>query len=207
MQNSNQRHNFHFVDLENIGITAFLTRQFSPTETVFVFTNSKNALAALDKHYAKQLSGYPTGSNQADFYIIAKLMEVLTNEQENLRMCNMVLHTKDKALITAFKYQCKRYSCANEVQAPRSKAKSNKAIPYGKKAQEKKKLLSLVENHDGVVLESAVINEFKTGKPISSDLPKKLNIPEKQCQRIIQKLISSGVIKRNPNRKKIWVAA
>lgn len=98
---------FVFVDGENIGLKRVGQVKATLVDKVFVFSK----LDSIKKHCEKELfyhfSDYPSGKNQADFYIISHLSRVLsTLEQNAFSSVHFELISDDKELIKAFDYQC-----------------------------------------------------------------------------------------------------
>lgn len=69
----------YYVDAENIGLSMLDELTISILDRVFVFTNSESLKSACGNALLTCVSGYPSGQNQADFYIIAHLSNVLSH--------------------------------------------------------------------------------------------------------------------------------
>ena len=97
-----------FIDEGNVGSKIIENMSLSILDKVFVFSNKKAVQELCNRKLFLPISDYPIGSNQADFYIISYLSKILsTISYEEKGMLELVLYTKDKALITAFEFQCK----------------------------------------------------------------------------------------------------
>ncbi|MBF4269331.1 hypothetical protein EAY71_20920, partial [Vibrio anguillarum] len=62
-----------FVDAENVGLKELEKINASIVDKVFVFSKSDAVKLVCEKSLYLCLNDYPTGQNQADFYIIAYL--------------------------------------------------------------------------------------------------------------------------------------
>ena len=67
-----------FVDGENVGLKVVEKIDSALSDKVLVFSKSANIEQHCDKALFQHFSNYPTGSNQADFLIIANLTKYLT---------------------------------------------------------------------------------------------------------------------------------
>lgn len=62
-----------FVDAENVGLKVIEKIERALSDKVLVFSKSPNIEQYCDKALFQHFSNYPSGSNQADFLIIANL--------------------------------------------------------------------------------------------------------------------------------------
>lgn len=67
-----------FVDAENIGLKELYKINTSIVDKVFVFSKNHAFKLICDQSLYHLLNDYPSGQNQADFYIIAYLSKVLS---------------------------------------------------------------------------------------------------------------------------------
>jgi hypothetical protein len=66
-----------FVDAENIGLRQLEGIQSAFQGRVFVFTKENSVKEFCEGRAFSVMSSYSAGSNQADFYIIAKLVSLI----------------------------------------------------------------------------------------------------------------------------------
>ncbi len=98
-----------FVDAENVGLKELEKINASVVDKVFVFSKSDSVKLVCEKSLYLFLSDYPTGQNQADFYIIAYLSRVLLAlDKKQLGSVHFELYSNDESLISAFEFQCKQ---------------------------------------------------------------------------------------------------
>ncbi|MBF4242492.1 hypothetical protein EA003_22225, partial [Vibrio anguillarum] len=96
-----------FVDAENVGLKELEKINASIVDKVFVFSKSDAVKLVCEKSLYLCLNDYPTGQNQADFYIIAYLSRVLLAlDKKQLGSIHFELYSNDENLITAFEFQC-----------------------------------------------------------------------------------------------------
>lgn len=99
--------NIYYIDAENIGIGFFEETKISVLDRVFVFSNSEHLKSICLNALITFVSGYPVGQNQADFYIIAHLSNILANlSKEEKKAITFLLYSKDQNLWKAFEFQC-----------------------------------------------------------------------------------------------------
>lgn len=65
---------FIFVDAENIGLKEVEAIDASISDKVLVFSKNDTVKEVCERKLFLYISSYPTGSNQADFYIIGNLV-------------------------------------------------------------------------------------------------------------------------------------
>ncbi|MGX9517302.1 hypothetical protein ACWX0P_00385 [Vibrio mediterranei] len=92
----------HFVDAENIGITALSALVHDPLDHVFVFSLSFDVESVCHRHRWHYLNDYVVGNNQADFALIAEFAKQLTLAGDIANKHDWRLHSKDNALRQAF---------------------------------------------------------------------------------------------------------
>ncbi|MGL4734650.1 MAG: hypothetical protein ACRCWB_06105 [Enterovibrio sp.] len=92
-----------FVDAENIGVKELEKIQATVIDKVFVFSKVESVQRICEKALFLFLSDYPSGPNQADFYIIAYLSRVLSIlDKKQFSAVHFELYSNDKSLISAF---------------------------------------------------------------------------------------------------------
>ncbi|MGR5299165.1 hypothetical protein ACPV55_28010, partial [Vibrio mediterranei] len=99
----------HFVDAENIGLTACRALKAASLDHVFVFSLSIDV-----EHWCRQqrwhyLNEYVVGANQADFALMAELGKQLTLAGDTAFERYWTLHSQDKAFRQAFHSVCQAY--------------------------------------------------------------------------------------------------
>lgn len=105
-----------FVDAENVGVKELEKIKATAIDKVFVFSKSEAIKQVCEKSLFLYLADYPSGSNQADFYIIAYLSRILCKlDKKQLGTVNFELYSNDQSLISAFEFQCSQLGAANKV--------------------------------------------------------------------------------------------
>ena len=185
---------FIFVDAENIGLKGVEAVSTSITDKVLVFSKNDSIKEACERKLFICNSNYPTGSNQADFYIIGKLVGIfatLTEQQRN--SYHFTLYSQDNALATAFSFQCKLHSVRHNI-ALESKTQTPSITPVAKL-----KTSSPIQN-----LEQKVYELFKT-EQTTETVRKKLNQPKPDFTKALNALIKAKKIQRVSKNKKTWI--
>jgi len=178
----------YYVDAENIGLSMLDELTISILDRVFVFTNSESLKSVCNNALLTCVSGYPTGPNQADFYIIAHLSNVLSHlskaEKKAIEFC---LCSKDQSLWKAFEFQC---SLAG--------VKSN--APYIAIEAEGSNVVVAIDTS----IEAKILKLMS--QPLTSiEIQHKLKVPQSEFTTSFNQLIKSGKIKRQENSKKHWL--
>lgn len=157
-------------------------------DRVFVFTNSESLKSACGNTLLTCVSGYPSGQNQADFYIIAHLSNVLSHlSKAEKKVIEFNLCSKDQNLWKAFEFQC---SLANvKSSAP---------------------LITIETEISNAVIAIDTSIETKILKlmsqPITAiEIQLKLKVPQSEFTMAFNQLIKSGKIQRQENSKKHWL--
>ncbi len=177
---------FIFVDAENVGFNAVAEVKASLSDKVYVFSKNTQIIELCERKLFQVFSSYPTGANQADFYIIGNLVGVLASlNDEQKKQCQFVLFSQDNSLIMAFKFQCHlhRVACA---------------IPLPSKNQ------ALVETKSDFSIHQRILQQLQHPKS-TEDVRKKLSIPKSDFTRALNELIKDKKIKRVPESQKKWV--
>ena len=104
-----------FVDAENVGLKSPEKMEASVIDKVFVFSKSDSVKLACEHSLYLHLSGYPNGSNQADFSWLRKptWLSCCLNKKE-LNSIRFELLTNDESLISAFEFQCSQLGAVYE---------------------------------------------------------------------------------------------
>lgn len=176
--------NFIFIDAENIGLKE--TEQINTTifDKVLVFSRSEAIKIVCEKNLFIFVSSYPTGNNQADFYIIGSLSKIINSlkiEQKN--NCDFILYSRDSALATAFSFQCNLHKVKHKIKI--------------------KPTNNVVQTKQEKLLEQKILEYLK--KPTESESVRNaLSIPKPDFTRIINSLIINNKIQRSSDKKK-WV--
>ncbi len=184
---------FIFVDAENIGLKEVEAINPSISDKVFVFSKSEAVKEVCERKLFLFISSYPSGSNQADFYIIGNMVGIiasLTDEQR--KICQFILYSRDNSLATAFSFQCKLHKTKHSV-ALEPKVNST---PQS----------TAVTNNSVLSLEQRMYELFQTEQTTES-VRKKLCQPKSDFTRALNVLIKSKKIQRVSKTKKTWVCA
>ena len=178
----------YYIDAENIGLSMLDELTISISDRVFVFTNSEALKSAYNSPFLTYISGYPIGQNQADFYMVAHLSNVLSHlskaEKKAIELC---LLSKDQNLWKAFEFQC--LLAGVKVIAPyiATGADSNNVV---------------------VAIDSPIETKILKlmSQPITSiEIQHKLKIKQSEFTTSFNQLIKSGKIKRQENSKRHWL--
>ena len=130
---------FIFVDAENIGNKELDSIKAEYSDKVLVFAKNQQAQVICEKRLFTYLSGYETGPNQADFYIVANLggsIASLTAEQ--LPVCEFILYSRDQHLVNAFVFQCKLHDVKHSI-ACKPKSTTSPTVAVEKQPETTKK--------------------------------------------------------------------
>ncbi|MDP2561510.1 hypothetical protein [Psychrobium sp. 1_MG-2023] len=182
---------FIFVDAENVGSKEI--EKINPTisDKVMVFSRSAAVKEVCERKLFLYLSGYPVGSNQADFYIIGNAVGLVASLSESQReMSQFVLYSRDNSLVTAFRFQCQLHKVKYLI-ALEPKAIVQKSQPP---------VVSKIEKS----LEQTVLSHFNSENTIEF-IRKKLKRSKSEFTGVINNLIKAKKIKRVSKNKKTWV--
>lgn len=180
---------FIFVDAENIGLKEVEQIESTIADKVFVFSKSNQFKEVCERKLFLCMSSYPTGPDQADFYIVGKLVGIiasLTNEQ--LPLCEFILYSRDNPLVLAFSFQCKLHKAKSRIAL---KPKSVKKLEEPKAKQ---------------TLEEQMI-DLLASPASSEEVRKRLKVEKPQFTKAMNILIKQNKIERAPESKKKWVRA
>ncbi|MEZ9231355.1 hypothetical protein AB4259_09755 [Vibrio amylolyticus] len=180
-----------FVDAENVGLKELEKLQATPVDKVFVFSKSDAIRLVCEKALFLYLSEYPTGQNQADFYIIGYLSRVLcTLDRKQLNSVDFELYSNDENLISAFEFQCSQLGA--KQRAIRTKEATIVELPTITKP--------MVNSP-----ESKIYAALKSPCSLDQNLQKKLGLSKPDFTKAVNELSKSNKIKRSPENKKKWV--
>ncbi|WP_133309267.1 hypothetical protein [Parashewanella curva] len=180
---------FIFVDAENIGLQKVNSIKASLTDKVFVFSKNTSVIELCESKLFQVFSCYPTGTNQADFYIIGNLVGVLASlSDEQKKQCQFVLYSQDNALVLAFEFQCKlhKVSCTVALEPKSIAAIVPQAIPKEKASKAK------------------ILNYFKRPR-LAESVRSMVQYTKPEFTRIFNEFIREELIVRDPNSKKKWI--
>ncbi|WP_420600717.1 hypothetical protein [Neptuniibacter sp.] len=182
---------FIFVDAENIGLKGVEAIGASISDKVIVFSKNEAVKEVCERKLFLYISSYPSGSNQADFYVIGNLVGIIASLSEKQRsVCQFILYTQDNALVSAFSFQCKLHKVNSEI-ALKPAVQSQQVI-------EPEKLL--------LNLEQRIYAQFNTVQTTET-VRKKLKQPKSEFTKALNQLIRAGKIRRVSKNKKTWVRA
>ncbi|MDP5255547.1 MULTISPECIES: hypothetical protein [unclassified Vibrio] len=137
------------------------------------------------------LSDYPTGHNQADFYIIAYLSRVLLAlDKKQLGSVHFELYSNDESLISAFEFQCKQLG--GLCQSIRTR--ENTEVPMVKPQQPPKKSP-----------EGKLLHALNSPRALDPSFQNQLGLSKSDFTKAINSLAKNNQIKRSPESKKKWV--
>lgn len=178
----------YYVDAENIGLSALEELNISVLDRVFVFTNSEHLKSAFTNALVTCVSGYPNGQNQADFYIIAHLSNILAHlSKAEKKAIEFFLCSKDQSLWKAFEFQC--YLAGVKSSAPNIVIEAEiSAAPAPVQAPLEQRILKLMAQPITVV-----------------EIQQKLNASQSEFTTSFNVLIKAGKVKRHEKSKKKWL--
>lgn len=173
----------YYVDAENVGLNLLDETKISILDRVFVFTNDEKLKSTCSSALLNSISGYPSGQNQADFYIIAHLSNVLSRLSKVEKMAiEFNLCSKDKNLWKAFNFQCLLAGVKSNAPNLTIEVEANNVLAVSEK------ILKLMSS------------------PITvTEIQNKLKIQKPEFTRSFNQLIKLGKIKRQKESKKHWI--
>ncbi|MEZ9617612.1 hypothetical protein AB4264_18250 [Vibrio sp. 10N.261.55.B8] len=181
-----------FVDAENVGLKVIEKIERALPDKVLVFSKSPNIEQHCDKALFQHFSNYPTGSNQADFLIIANLTKYLTvYDMKALSKAEFVLYTNDQDLISAFEFQCEQHNISANIIRTREESKVI-SLPVPKPIP-----LDPVEER--------LFNALAEPRALDPELQTELRLGRQTFTRVINSLLNANRIKRSETNKKLWV--
>lgn len=187
---------FIFVDAENIGLKEVESISASISDKVLVFSKNDAVKEVCERKLFLYISSYPTGSNQADFYIIGNLVGMIASLAEKQRdICQFVLYSQDNSLVTAFAFQCKLHKIEHSI-----------ALEPKAQVQAQPKLQAIEPNKPMQSLEHRIYEHFKTEQTTES-VRKKLKQQKSDFTRALNTLIKENKIQRVSKSKKTWIRA
>ena len=179
-----------FVDAENVGFKGLDAINASIADKVFVFSRVESIKVLCEKKLYLCLSDYPEGANQADFYIIAYLLRVLSCfAKEQKSAIEFVLYTNDLNLIAAFEFQCGLLGAKSKIHSFKQEASVVCNITeLTKTNQLEKQIYKMLKEPRGLL---DIQTTLKLSKPVFT--------------RAVNGLIKTEKIKRASNNGKNWV--
>lgn len=182
-----------FVDAENVGLKELEKINASIVDKVFVFSKSDAVKLVCEKSLYLCLNDYPTGQNQADFYIIAYLSRVLLAlDKKQLGSIHFELYSNDESLITAFEFQCGQLGVNCQVIRTREQT----VVPITESASTSPKPNSA---------EAKLLKALKSPHSLDPEFQQRLGLSKSDFSKAINELSKSNQIKRSPQSKKMWV--
>ncbi|GAD88700.1 hypothetical protein VHA01S_008_00950 [Vibrio halioticoli NBRC 102217] len=200
-----------FVDAENVGLKELGKLTASIVDKVFVFSKSDSVKLMCEKSLYLFLNDYPSGQNQADFYIIAYLSRVLSAlDKRQLGSTHFELYSNDESLISAFEFQCDQLGSACKSIRTREQT----VVPILKPQPLKSKLskpTSTIPNPPKINSskphspEEKMLKALTSPRTLDPSLQKQLNLSQSDFTKVINALRSTQKIKRTEESKKKWV--
>ncbi|MDE1330498.1 hypothetical protein [Vibrio aestuarianus] len=182
-----------FVDAENVGLKELEKINASIVDKVFVFSKSDAVKLVCEKSLYLCLNDYPTGQNQADFYIIAYLSRVLLAlDKKQLGSIHFELYSNDENLITAFEFQCGQLGAT--CQSIRTREQT--VVPITESSSTSPKPNSA---------EAKLLKALKSPHSLDPQFQQHLGLSKSDFTKAINELSKSNQIKRSPQSKKMWV--
>ncbi len=197
-----------FIDAENVGLKTLEKITASIIDKVFVFSKSEADKLLCEKSLYLHLSDYPSGSNQADFYIIGYLSRVLTVlDKKQLKMISFELYSNDESLISAFEFQCKHLGancvCVRTKEANVISITSAKVEPNNKRCQTNKKPTKATEQNQQSHLK--LLKILTLPHALNPELQKKLGLSKSDFTKAVNILSKNKQIARTKESKRMWV--
>ncbi|MCR9500927.1 hypothetical protein [Vibrio vulnificus] len=180
-----------FVDAENVGLKELEKINASIVDKVFVFSKSDAVKLVCEKSLYLCLNDYPTGPNQADFYIIAYLSRVLLAlDKKQLGSTHFELYSNDENLITAFEFQCGQLGAV--CQSIRTREQT--VVPIIESTYPKPNSA-----------EAKLLKALKSPHSLDPEFQQRLGLSKSDFTKAINELSKSNQIKRSPQSKKKWM--
>ncbi|NOH99433.1 hypothetical protein [Vibrio sp. 99-70-13A1] len=180
-----------FVDAENVGLKEIEKLAVSAFDKVFVFSKSETIKLVCEKSLFLYLSGYPSGQNQADFYIIGYLSRVLCAiDKKQLGSVNFELYSNDESLASAFEFQCLQLGAQSRV----IRTKENKIVS-----------LPIITKSMVQTPEAKIYAALKEPCSLDASLQTKLGLSKPNFTKAVNELSKSNKIVRSAEDKKKWV--
>ena len=185
-----------FVDAENIGLKALETIKASVIDKVFVFSKSEPIKQYCENALFLYLSGYPSGSNQADFYIISYLSKILFSlDKKQFSVVEFELYSNDKSLILAYEFLCSQVGVTFRVIQTKKEEKTKiTAIPTKKPPPLKSQ-----------IAKEKIYQSLKIPTALDLSFQNKMGLSKSDFSKAISALIQSNKITRSTENKKKWV--
>ncbi|HCG8418315.1 TPA: hypothetical protein NJ548_003674 [Vibrio parahaemolyticus] len=180
-----------FVDAENVGLKELEKINATIVDKVFVFSKSDAVKLVCQKSLYHFLGDYPTGPNQADFYIIAYLSRVLLAlDKKQLGSTHFELYSNDESLITAFEFQCDVLGAKFESIRTRNNT-----------------VVSIADTKISLsTAQSKLLKALKSPHPLDQELQNRLGLSKPDFTKAVNELSKNNQIKRTSDCKKKWVS-
>lgn len=218
-----------FIDVENVGCFLLnrLPVDYNQHNRFMVFSRSSNARKWCSRYplHAQLFNDYDVGKNQADFYMVSVLTQVLMTEPDPTK--RIILLTKDQELIQAFKSLCDRHQvvltllvCLELPQLPDPKIAIEagvKALNFSDSSQQVQQTTTLKNTPLPAIKQSTKIsaeqiNEWQEEvkkalkkQPITiKELARLLKITFREIQEVTNPLIKNGTLIRVSKTGKKW---
>lgn len=202
---------FLYIDAENIGLKELETISASITDKVLVFSKNEAVKEVCERKLFLYISSYPSGSNQADFYIIGNLVGMIASLTEQQReACQFVLYSRDNPLVAAFEFQCVlhrvKHSIALEPKNCQAQVKAQAKIVSEQDSATKATDLSKTNTAKQSVeaISQRIYQHFKTAQKVEA-VRAKLKLDKPEFSRALDKLIKAKKIQRASKGKNTWV--
>ena len=179
-----------FVDAENIGFKRLDAIDASIADKVIVFSRVESIKVFCEQKLYLCLSEYPEGANQADFYIIAYLLRVLSCLSKAQKpVIEFVLYSNDVNLIAAFEFQCGLLGAKSKIHSFN---------------QDTDIICNIVDLTETSQLEEQIYNMLKEPGKLS-DIQTTLELSKPIFTKAVNGLIATNKIKRSSKNGKNWV--
>lgn len=183
---------FIFVDAENTGLKEVEGIEARISDKVLVYSKSETIKELCERKLFLNISSYPTGQNQADFFIISHLSAIINSMLDNSNSnVAFYLYSQDKALVQAFVFQCDLYKVPYVIALP-------------PKSSEK----AIIQKNPQPNNESNVTKLYQIFKieQTTEQARIKLNLPKSDFTKALNSLIKTDKLKKTSKTKKTWLS-
>ncbi|MGL5291591.1 MAG: hypothetical protein ACRC9T_06690 [Vibrionaceae bacterium] len=188
-----------FVDAENVGVKALEKIQATIIDKVFVFSKVESVRRICEKSLFYCLSDYPSGANQADFYIIAYLVRVISMlDAKLLAVMNLELYSNDENLISAFHFQCEQFGAKVQIMRTKSSKENTELHPITTNVIK----ISAAQTPSP---QDKLFSALSSPRALDADLQLHLGLSQPDFTRAITELIKLQKIQRSAESKQKWV--
>lgn len=204
---------FYYIDAENVGLNLLKEQPVSALDRFYIFTNSEGIKEASANPLLNVVSGYPAGSNQADFYIIAHLSLVLSHiSKADKKKVQFILCSKDVSLWKAFDFQCSlagATAISTHIETEANPKPVQTAIQHPDPVAKIVKPCAIAASK-GVELSTDTRSEIlklMVRPATAANLRSRIKVSQAAFQRSFNQLISEGAVKRQNGSRLNWVRA